>query len=195
MPDFTWLDYAIMGIITVSLAFGLFRGFLREVISLVSLVLSVVLAVKCAPLLGAEFTWWQSQNVRYLVAFLIIFLAVLVIGFFIGKLCKKIAKSLGLAWLDRSLGALFGALRGSLVVLVVLFVAGGTGLSHANWYQQSKITPEFSLAMKWMDDSFPNHMKAKLGSLNRLKAEEMIQSAQSELKNKVNNVNINSKEQ
>ena len=82
MPDFTWVDYIIIGIVTASLLFGLFRGFLREVISLVSLVLSVVLAVKCAPLLGAEFTWWQSPNVRYLVAFLIIFLAVLVIGFF-----------------------------------------------------------------------------------------------------------------
>jgi len=194
MPDFTWVDYIIIVIVTASLLFGLFRGFIREVISLISLVLSVFLAVKCAPLLGAEFTWWQSENVRYLVAFAVIFLAVLIIGFMIGKLCKKIAKSLGLAWLDRSLGALFGALRGGLVVLVALFVVGGTSFSHAAWYQQSKITPEFSMAMSWMDSSFPNHLKPKLDLIDSSKATAVLHAAKSEVEKKIKTININSKE-
>jgi membrane protein required for colicin V production len=196
MPELNWFDYIIVVVVVGSLAWGLLRGFLREIVSLLALVLSVYLAVKFAPMLGLEFTWWDSGNVRYLVSFVSIFLLVLVAGFFVGKFCKKLAKSLGLAWLDRTLGALFGALRGGIVVLVMLFIVGGTALNQTTWYQQSRVAPEFSAMLQWMDGSFPNHFQAHL--INHNVAKKIIKNAKSEVhdaaQNTIKNIKLKNKE-
>ena len=100
-------------------------------------------------------------------------------GFFIGKLSKKIAKSIGLAWVDRSLGALFGLARGALVALVALFVIGGTSMRQAPWFQSSRVAPEFSALLYWMDAAFPNNFNPVWVSKNQ--ARHLLTQAKTEL--------------
>jgi membrane protein required for colicin V production len=167
MADFTWVDYAIGTIVILSTLWGLVRGFIREVISLIALFCAIVLAVKCAPIVGASFGWLSSDNLRYLFAFGLIFILVLVSGFFVGKLVHKLIEVVGLGLMDRVLGAGFGAIRGLLFTTVFLFIVGGTAMRTAEWYQQSQILPLFTGMLKWMDDSFPNHLKTATGVVSK----------------------------
>ena len=61
--------------------------------------------------------------------------------------------------MDRVLGASFGTIRGLLFTTVFLFIIGGTSMRTTEWYQQSQILPLFTGMLKWMDSSFPNHLK------------------------------------
>ena len=171
------MDYLICTIILASLIWGFARGFIREIISLVSLFVSVVVATKCAPVFGLSLTWFQSDNIRYLVAFALVFVLALVLGYFVGKLARNMIKLVGLGLIDRCMGACFGALRGALIVSVMLFVVAGTQLRDYPWYQQSRILPGFITILELMDDSFPNHMM--------LSAKRKVQAAKMPITNSI----------
>jgi|SRR5438270_9792759 len=116
-------DWCILLAVVFSVLIAASQGFLYEVISLAGTVVGYLVAS------------WQYPRVAYFIqphvtsewianifGFLIIFVAVVVIAGFIAKLARWAMRKAGLTWFDRSLGAMFGLLRGSLMVAVVLTV-------------------------------------------------------------------------
>lgn len=156
----TWFDYVIMAIVLLSVIFGLMKGLLREIVTLLSLFLSIVLAFRFAEMLSVYVPWWQSPTVRYIAAFIAIVLTVLVVGMLIGLLLKNTAKTLGLGALDHGLGAVFGLIRGSLVALVMVFLVANTGMASQRWYKQSMVTPWFNAGVLWLEHYFPVNLQA-----------------------------------
>jgi membrane protein required for colicin V production len=51
---------------------------------------------------------------------------------------KKLIEAIGLRPVDRTLGAVFGVLRGVLILLVLVVMAGLTGLDQAPWWQEAR---------------------------------------------------------
>ncbi|MDO8414287.1 MAG: CvpA family protein, partial [Gallionellaceae bacterium] len=70
-------------------------------------------------------------------AFVIIFVATLMVSAIAAWLLSKLIKRVGLGALDRLLGALFGALRGMLIVLVLILLAGLTQIPKQSWWQDA----------------------------------------------------------
>ncbi|HEX6297710.1 MAG TPA: CvpA family protein [Burkholderiales bacterium] len=131
----SWLDYAILGVLAVSVVWGILRGFVREVISLAGWVLAFLAANAVADPLGDALpTSISSPEVRVLAAFLIVFIFTLSIATMAGMLLSKLLKSAGLGGLDRTLGGLFGLARG-VVILLALAIAAGltTAPRHPLW--------------------------------------------------------------
>jgi membrane protein required for colicin V production len=131
----SWLDYAILGVLAVSVVWGIWRGFVREVISLAGWVLAFLAANAVAgPLGDALPTSISSPEVRVLVAFLIVFIFTLSIATVAGMLLSRLLKAAGLGGLDRTLGGLFGLARG-VVILLALAVAAGLTMAprHPLW--------------------------------------------------------------
>ena len=131
----SWLDYAILAVLAVSVAWGIWRGFVREVISLAGWVLAFLAANAVAgPLGDALPTSISSPEVRVLVAFLIVFIFTLSIATVAGMLLSRLLKAAGLGGLDRTLGGLFGLARG-VVILLALAVAAGLTMAprHPLW--------------------------------------------------------------
>lgn len=131
----SWLDYAILGVLAVSVVWGIWRGFVREVISLAGWVLAFLAANAVAgPLGDALPTSISSPEVRVLVAFLIVFIFTLSIATVAGMLLSRLLKAAGLGGLDRTLGGLFGLARG-VVILLALAIAAGltTAPRHPLW--------------------------------------------------------------
>jgi membrane protein required for colicin V production len=131
----SWLDYAILGVLAVSVAWGIWRGFVREVISLAGWVLAFLAANAVAgPLGDALPTSISSPEVRVLVAFLVVFIFTLSIATVAGMLLSRLLKAAGLGGLDRTLGGLFGLARG-VVILLALAIAAGltTAPRHPLW--------------------------------------------------------------
>lgn len=125
----TWLDYLVLAGFGVSIAWGAWRGLVREVISIAAWVLAFVganaLYEPLAQLLPASV---PSPELRVLIAFLAVFVVVLAACTLAGQLLARMVKGAGLAGLDRVLGGLFGVARGLLVLLVFALLAGLTAL-------------------------------------------------------------------
>ena len=131
----TWLDIAVVGVLAASVAWGIWRGFIREVISLAGWVLAFLAANAVAgPLGDALPTSISSPEVRVLAAFLIVFIFTLSLATLAGMLFSKLLKAAGLGGLDRTLGGMFGLARGVVILLALTVAAGLTAAPrHPLW--------------------------------------------------------------
>ncbi len=160
----TWLDYAVLGVMAVSIAWGIWRGLVREVISLTGWVIAFLLANLLAGPLGELLPESISQpELRVLLAFVGIFVLVLALGTLAGLLLSRILKAAGLGGLDRTLGALFGIARSALIVGALALVAGLTPLPRQPVWKQSASGPflgNLCLALKpWLPPAFGERLR------------------------------------
>lgn len=131
-------DYAAIGVILVSMAWGIWRGLMREVMSLAGWVLAFLAANAVAAPLG-EFlpASLASAEVRILIAFAVIFVLVLSAATLAGMALSRLFKAAGLSGVDRTLGAIFGLARGVLVLLAITVAAGLTSLPRQALWKES----------------------------------------------------------
>ena len=122
----TWLDYAVIAVLIISIAWGAWRGLVHEVLSLVGWIFAFVMGNLFAMPLAAMFPAAMRPELRVVVAFLLIFVGTLVVAALLAALFTKFIKVSVLHSLNRWLGALFGLLRGLLIVVVLAMVAGLT---------------------------------------------------------------------
>jgi membrane protein required for colicin V production len=119
--DLTVTDIIVLGTIGISFLFGAWRGLVKEALSLACWIAAAVLAGmfndELAPRLG-----WISETpaVQTVAATVLIFVGTVFAGGLVSNLVSKLTSAVGLKAADRALGALFGVIRG--VVVVTLFV-------------------------------------------------------------------------
>lgn len=150
------LDFVVIGILLFSLLVGLWRGLIYEVLSLlgwpIAIVLSKLSAASIAPLLPIA-----QEEMRVTVAYALVFVAVLIVWAIVARLMAKLLKAIGSDWTDRALGALFGVLRGGLVMLVLVWLAGLTHVPEQTFWRGSltgKTLEDAALLTKvWLPDS------------------------------------------
>ncbi|WP_376691538.1 CvpA family protein [Wenzhouxiangella sp. EGI_FJ10409] len=158
-----WADYAIVGIVLVSMVVSLFRGFIREVFSLLVWIAAVYAALQAAGPLALQLEGViEVPSVRVIIAFVGVFLVVLAIGGLINYLLGKLVDGTGLSGTDRLFGAVFGALRGLAIVLAAVIVAGFTPFVQDPWWQQSMLLPEMERMATWLVELFPESIQAYL---------------------------------
>jgi membrane protein required for colicin V production len=119
-----WVDL-IIAVMLVSFAIrGFMRGFFRELLSLVGLFLGLWLALLKFVPLGE---WLQhrfplTEPLPFHVAFLVIFLSVSSVAGLVGYILHRAAKGLLIGWLDAIVGLGFGAIKGVMILTVLLFL-------------------------------------------------------------------------
>lgn len=152
-----WIDFTILGIIVISTLISLARGFVKEAISLVVWIAAFFVARHFYPYLAVYFTNIQDDIVRNGVAIAILFVATLILGGLINYLVHQLVHISGLSGTDRALGAVFGLLRGALIVSAVLFFMDSFTpfASSASW-QASMLIPEFSIVIEWFFEYLKN---------------------------------------
>ena len=137
-----WTDYAIIFVLALSCAAGLYRGLLREVVSLVTWVAAVLLSWQLAHLLEPHLGGaLSSEAVRPWAARAIIFVGILVLGAVAGALVTHFVRLALLSSLDRLLGFLFGFLRGVVVLGLLAMLCHAVRLHQEPWYRNSTLVP------------------------------------------------------
>ncbi len=123
----TWIDWSLLSIVFISLILGMFRGMVKEFFSLLGWVVAFWLA-KSFSLMGALWLtpFISNETIRLMVSFAALFLAGLVFTAVLGYFTSAVATSVGLGTLNRFLGAAFGLLRGWILVVVLVMLAGMT---------------------------------------------------------------------
>lgn len=160
----TIFDYAVLGVVGVSVLLSLLRGFLREVLALAAWIAAFLVArmytLQLAPLLPQSI---PSEELRLLAAFLILFLLALLVCSLLAVAVSSLFRQVGLGLLDRGLGALFGLARGMLVVLVTVLLAGFTGLPREReWREAMFSAPLEALVLQglpWLPQEVASRVK------------------------------------
>jgi len=132
------LDWIALGVTLASMLVGAWRGLVVEVLSLVSWLAAFVLAQWFAPDVASKLPMaGAGEQVRYAAGFVLVFVATLFAGGLIGFALSKLLSAVGLGAINRLLGALFGALRGVVLILAATVVIGMTPWKTAPLWQAS----------------------------------------------------------
>jgi membrane protein required for colicin V production len=144
----TPFDYAVAGVIVLSLLFGLWRGVVSEILALLAWVAAFVASRTWAAPAGDLVASGMAEPVwRQVAGFISIFVAVLILFALARWLLSLLLQAVGLRPLDRVLGAVFGVARGLLVVWVVVLLAGFTALPQQAWWKQAILSPPLETAV------------------------------------------------
>jgi membrane protein required for colicin V production len=104
-----------------------------------------------------------SEALKFLAAFIILFLATLLVCSLLAIALSQIFKKVGLSWLDRGLGAVFGLVRGVLFLMVLVFLAGLTSLpKDARWRNAMFSSPLEAMVigvLPWLPRDIAKHVK------------------------------------
>ena len=148
-------DLVIAGLIVVSILIGFFRGFVKELISLVTWVVAVFLAVMYTTPLSAYMTFTKMALLRSLVAFLLIFIGTVFIGAIFNFIVGAFVRSTPFSLADKVLGSAFGFLRGLVFVTILILLGGLTPLPQATWWKKSSMVSEFQVLAVWFKEQLP----------------------------------------
>jgi membrane protein required for colicin V production len=152
----SWPDIAILVVIALSIVIGLWRGFIKEVFALAVWIAALWLAFQFSGVLAERIGETISlPSARTALAFTGIFVVVLLVGALLTYLLGKLVKSTGLSGTDRLLGAVFGAVRGVALVILMILVAGFTPLPADPWWDQSVAIQGFLPLTEWVAGFLP----------------------------------------
>jgi membrane protein required for colicin V production len=133
------LDWIFAALLLVSMLVGAWRGLVYEVLSLAGWVAAFLAAQWLAADVAARLPLGEAgETMRYAAGFILVFVGSLFVCGFLAWLTKKLVEAVGLRPVDRTLGAAFGVLRGVLVLLVLVVMAGLMQLHQADWWQESR---------------------------------------------------------
>lgn len=139
-----WADIAILTIIGISALISLFRGFVREVLSLVAWVVAFWIAFTFTnPASNLLIDYVSIPTARYVMAFVGLLVVSLIVTGILNHLIGKLVDKTGLSGTDRMLGVVFGMIRGVAVVGVMVFLAGLTPVPRDPWWRESALMGHF----------------------------------------------------
>ena len=147
----TGADVFLILVLLGSTIIGLLRGLVREAVSLLFWIVAIWAAWKLGSAVEPHLGGLLAEPiVAPWVGRLVILILVLLAGWVIGMLLSYFTRSLGLGWIDRILGLLFGLLRG--LVLMGLIIIGGEllNLHHAERWGRSKMVPFGETVGDWL---------------------------------------------
>jgi len=161
MGTWNWLDWILAVIVVASVVTAILKGFIRELISLASVVAGLVigaLGYQRAALWFDDLT--RSHNVALGLGFLSLFLGTLLVGALISALARKLIKKAGLQWFDRFLGGVFGLVRGVAVdcILLMILLAFAIKLEAV---QKSTLAPYVTAGTRLIALAMPEDLKAE----------------------------------
>ena len=118
-----YIDIIIAILVLLASIKGFSRGFIKELVSVVSLVLGIYLAVKFSGLVE-EYLIENLKDYKEfvsIISFVIVFLIVFLSLKLAGIILSKITKALKLGLVNKLLGILFGAIKVLLFLGIILF--------------------------------------------------------------------------
>jgi len=158
---FSLLDWLLLAILLYSIAISWFKGFVREVLGLITVLVAVLLAAWFYRGVGRLFKdVVRTENIALFFGFSLIFVMTLVAGFVVIWLVTKFMKFAKLQWADRLLGAAFGFIRGWVISAAILLALTAFEIQTER-LKGSELVPYFLPGSRVIAVMTPYEMKAK----------------------------------
>lgn len=157
-----WVDWIIIAALLASVMVAAAEGVFVELFSLAGVVLGLIFASWEYPRVAPWFLKFvNSQTTANLAGFLAIFFGTLMLAGFAGRIARWAVRKVGLRWMDRLLGAVFGAIRGVAVVSISLM--GIVAFApQSEPVMKSELAPYFLLAARTATWVAPQEVRMKV---------------------------------
>ena len=124
-----WLDFLIL-VPVIWFGFkGFSHGLVHELASLIGLILGIYAALHFSEYMGNFLSSLFTINERYLpvISFIATFVVVVLVIFLIGWIIGKMLDLVALGFINRLFGAIFGVIKGIVLVSLIFLVLGHFG--------------------------------------------------------------------
>ncbi|HTV04825.1 MAG TPA: CvpA family protein [Acidobacteriaceae bacterium] len=156
------IDWLIVIVLLVSVLSAAKNGFFLEVFSLAGILIGLVLASwNYQRLLPWLTRWVRSLPAAEALSFLLIALGVMLLAGLLGRVVRWSVHSIGLGWADRFLGALFGFVKGFILITVVVLVIAAF-FPGATWFKRSRLAPCFLTAAHRASALAPSSLELRI---------------------------------
>ena len=143
---FNAFDWTVVVIVALSGLLSLWRGFVREALSLASWVVAFVVANVAAV--------YFAEGIGDLIANRTGRYALYAEGVF-SRVAARVVKVSGLSFVDRILGTVFGVLRGALIVMALVFVIREiVPPSEQSLLEEAQLMPHIDVLLTWSVRTF-----------------------------------------
>ena len=124
----------MVALLVASAIWGAWRGLVYELLAIANWLVAAALTGLLAPLV-AEWVPFLAGNGLLAVAvrYVVVFVVFIFVGGFIASLVRRVISNSGLRPADRSLGAIFGLVRGVLILSVLTFLVFAFGFQAEAW--------------------------------------------------------------
>lgn len=134
-----WVDAALIAVLVISVIVGVIRGFVFELLSLVGWVAAWFVAQWFAPQVAPYIPVGSIGSALNLgAAFAVVFVVALLVWAIAARLIRIVIHATPLSIVDRGLGAVFGLLRGVVLLLAVTVAVGLTPAGKSSAWHQSR---------------------------------------------------------
>jgi membrane protein required for colicin V production len=137
------VDIAIVLLLILSAGLGFRSGLIQSVASLVGLIAGIAIASwHFHEMADRLMPYLHGKAISDAVGFCLIALLVMVVAGLIGLIVKKLVHGIGLGWLDRLAGLVFGILRGA-VLATLCIVTLAAFFPETRWLGDSQLSKYF----------------------------------------------------
>lgn len=156
MSELNVADLVIVVIFAVSCLIGIYRGILREMITLFTWAIAIVLAFIYGKVVGQLFSFVDSDSLKKILGSISVFVTVVVLGIIIKYFVfrsKGVGKPSGFG---RLLGAMFGAARAGVIIVLAMLFLTTAKVEGDKLYQGSMLIPKFNNIVDYLDLRIPD---------------------------------------
>lgn len=152
LSSLTEWDWFVAIVCTGSILLGLLRGMVRTVFGLAAWVVALLGTPLLAPAAMQASAMQQQPWVVFVLLFIALFVAVRVSGALVAGALGK----LGLGGADRGLGALVGAARAAVLIVLVVVIARAFDFHRAPAWREALSRPLLDAIVLWAEPYLPS---------------------------------------
>lgn len=150
------LDMAFLGILGVSLIYSTWKGFVRDLFSLVGILGGLLVAARYYSYAAAWLKpWLKTDSSAALAACAVLFLVTFIGVSLLGRMLGRSLRLLKLGWLDRTAGFGFGLLKGVVLCLGVFLALAHFLPAKTPILEESRLAPVLLQAAKEIGKKMP----------------------------------------
>lgn len=158
-----WVDWALLAVLVLSVAIGLWRGLVFEVLSLLGWVAAFIAAQAFAPVLAPHLPiGTPGSALNFALAFVATFVLALLLWGIASRLIRLVLHATPLQPIDRLLGAAFGLARGAVLLLAVTTVVLLTPAKRSLAWQHSHGAAWLSASLQGLKPVLPDAISRHL---------------------------------
>lgn len=188
-------DIVIISIVLLSLIFGWLRGITKEILSIVAWVGGIYLAIILFPytkeLARSYINHGLIADFVTVCGLFVLFLTIISI---FNYFCSNFIKKSVLNMTDKALGAIFGIVRGILIVAILDLVIAQYMLNEPpKWIEDSKLRPTITSISDFIILILPDSMQSKvLSHMNQMKKQSLLNFIQNDFLTNIPSKELNS---
>ena len=153
-----WVDLVVIGVVAFSGLLAFMRGLVREVLGIGAWIGAAFFAIWAYPSAYSKMQhWFPNPDIASPAAFAACFLLALIVLSVVAGIIGSVVRGSLLGGLDRTLGMVFGLLRG-VALVIFAYIAAGMVVATDRWPEpvlQARCLPYAFAGAEWVADQLP----------------------------------------